>query len=81
MKRDAAIAILRQYEQSLKIFGVESSIFGSVARDEAHPESDIDILVEFPESPTFDRYMGLKFYLEDRLGQGVDIVSHKILKP
>jgi uncharacterized protein len=82
MKRDQAISILKQYEQPLKSFGVETlSIFGSVARDEAHPESDIDILVEFSEPPTFDRYMDLKFYLEDRLGQNVDLVSHKMLKP
>jgi uncharacterized protein len=82
MKRDQAIAILKQCEQSLKSFGVKSlAIFGSVARDEAHPESDIDILVEFSEPPTFDRYMDLKFYLEDPLGQSVDLVSHKMLKP
>lgn len=82
MKRDQAIAILKQYEQPLKSFGVKSlSIFGSVSRDEAHPESDIDILVEFSEPPTFDRYMDLKFYLEDRLRQSVDLVSHKMLKP
>ena len=82
MKRDQVIVILKQYEQPLKNFGVKSlSIFGSVARDEAHPESDIDILVEFSEPPTFDRYMDLKFYLEDRLGQSVDLVSQKMLKP
>jgi uncharacterized protein len=82
MKRDEVITILNQYEQHLKSFGFKSlAIFGSVARDEAHPESDIDILVEFSEPPTFDRYMDLKFYLEDRLGQNVDLVSHKMLKP
>jgi uncharacterized protein len=82
MKRDQAIAILKQYEQPLKSFGVKSlAIFGSVARDEAHPESDIDILVEFSEPPTFNRYMDVKFYLEDSLGQSVDLVSHKMLKP
>ncbi len=82
MKRDEAINILKQQAQLLKNFGVETlSIFGSVARDEAHPASDIDILVEFSEPPTFDRYMDLKFYLEDRLGQTVDLVSHKMLKP
>jgi uncharacterized protein len=82
MKRDAAIAILKQYEQPLKSLGVKSlAIFGSVARDEAHSKSDIDILVEFTEPPTFDRYMDLKFYLEDLLSQNVDLVSHKMLKP
>ena len=76
------IEALRQCEQPLKSFGLKSlSIFGSVARDEAHLGSDIDILVEFSEAPTFDRYMDLKFYLEDCLGRTVDLVSHKMLKP
>jgi uncharacterized protein len=82
MQRDEAISILKQHVRLLQDFGVKSlAIFGSVARDEAHPESDIDILVEFSEPPTFDRYMDLKFYLEDHLGQSVDLVSHKMLKP
>jgi uncharacterized protein len=82
MKRDEAISILKKCGKHLQKFEVKSlSLFGSVARDEAHPESDIDILVEFSEPPTFDRYMDLKFYLEDRLGQNVDLVSHKMLKP
>lgn len=82
MRRDKAISILKIYEKPLKNFGVKSlAIFGSVARDEAHSKSDIDILVEFSAPPTFDRYMDLKFYLEDRLGQNVDLVSHKMLKP
>lgn len=82
MRRDQAITILKQHARLLKDFGVETlSIFGSVARDEAHPKSDIDILVEFLKPPTFDRYMDLKFYLEDRLGQRVDLVSRKMLKP
>lgn len=45
-------------------FGVKSlvELFGSLARDEAHATSDVDILVEFEETPTFDHYMRLKFY-------------------
>jgi uncharacterized protein len=82
MQREQAISTLKAHEQPLKSFGVKSlAIFGSVARDEAHPESDIDILVEFLEPPTFDRYMDLKFYLEDLFSQNVDLVSQKMLKP
>ncbi|MGB7413140.1 MAG: nucleotidyltransferase family protein [Thermosynechococcaceae cyanobacterium] len=82
MRREQAIDILKNYEQSIKGFGIASlSIFGSVARDEAHFDSDIDILVDFLEAPTFDRYMDLKFYLEDCLGKSVDLVSYKMLKP
>ena len=42
-------------------FGVrELAIFGSVARNEARADSDVDVLVDFAERPTFDNYMGLK---------------------
>lgn len=82
MKRDEAISILKQCEKPLQRFEVKSlAIFGSVARDEAHSESDMDIIVEFSDPPTFDQYMDLKFYLEDLLGQNVDLVSHRMLKP
>jgi len=55
-------------------------IFGSFARGNAGPESDVDILVELKE-PTFDHYMDLKFYLEDILGLSVDLVLHDAIKP
>jgi hypothetical protein len=38
-----------------------------VARDEARPDSDVDILVEFREPATFNGYMNLKLFLEDLL--------------
>ncbi|QQE66552.1 DNA polymerase subunit beta [Leptolyngbya sp. BL0902] len=57
------------------------ALFGSVARDETTPTSDIDILVELEPPITFDRYMDIKFYLEDNLGKKVDLVSWKSLKP
>ena len=38
-------------------------------------------LVEFEGVVTFDRYMDLKFFLEDGLGRSVDLVSVKMLKP
>lgn len=82
MQRDEVLRILIQHQQVLKEFGVKSlAIFGSVARDEARPDSDVDILVEFDGLATFDRYMDVKFYLEDRLGTRVDLVSRLMLKP
>ncbi len=55
-------------------------VFGSFARGNAGPESDVDILVEL-KGPTFDNYMDLKFYLEDILGHTVDLVIHDAIKP
>jgi predicted nucleotidyltransferase len=48
--------------------------------DEALDSSDLDVLVEFKGKVTFDRYMDLKFYLEDLLGVSVDVVTKKILR-
>ena len=63
-------------------FGVCSlSLFGSMARDEAGPESDVDVLVEFRETPGLTEYMRLKFWLEEGLGRQVDLVMPKALKP
>jgi predicted nucleotidyltransferase len=82
MRRDEVLSILAQHQDSLKQFRIKSlAIFGSVARDEARPDSDIDILVEFEQPVTFDQYMELKFYLEDHLGTRVDLVSRRTLKP
>jgi len=48
MRRARALQIIAEHEADLRSLGVRSlSIFGSVARDEAEPESDIDLLVEF----------------------------------
>jgi len=59
----------------------ELYLFGSVARDEAGEESDVDLLVEFAGPPSFDRFMDLKFFLEDALGIPVDLVTRRALKP
>jgi len=61
-------------------FGVKRiGLFGSAARGEAGPESDVDVLVEF-DDPAFDRYMELKFYLEDLFGRPCDLVLDESLK-
>jgi predicted nucleotidyltransferase len=39
------------------------------------------LLVDFAVGPTFDSFMGLKFFLEDHLGHSVDIVTPDALKP
>ena len=57
------------------------ALFGSVARDQAGPDSDIDILIEFSEAPNFDRFMEVKIYLEDILGKRVDLVMPQSVRP
>lgn len=82
MKREDVLEILARELDSYARFGVKSlALFGSVARDEAQPESDVDILVEFEGAPTFVQYMDLKFLLEDALGRHVDLVERQTLHP
>ena len=82
MERDLILELLRAHRTDLDAIGVKSlAVFGSVARGAASPESDVDILVEFHQSATFDGYMQTKFYLEDLLGCPVDLVVRQAIKP
>ena len=81
MRRDEVIRKIRDHRSELERFDVRSlSLFGSVARDEARPDSDVDVLVEFGRA-TFDGYMDLKFFLEDLLGTAVDLATIDSLRP
>jgi predicted nucleotidyltransferase len=63
-------------KEDLTRIGIKSmAIFGSVARDEARPDRDVNILVEFQGPATFNGYMCLKFFLEELLGRPVDLVT------
>ncbi len=74
--------ILASHRAKLEELGVRSlALFGSAARGEAHLGSDLDFLVEFEGHASFDKYMDLKFFLEDILGTRVDLVTRKALKP
>jgi len=66
--------IRQQYKAQIK------GIFGSVARGEAQPDSDLDILVEFDEGATLLDLAGLGNYLEDLLHQKVDILSQRAVR-
>src|SRR5258708_10707505 len=61
----------------------ELSLFGSVARGETSPDSDIDMLVEFLPEAEIDLvdYAGLMLKLSHLLGRKVDLVSKSGLKP
>ena len=73
---------LKQHKQDLETrFSVKRiGLFGSVLRGSASNRSDVDIVVELAH-PTFDHYMDLKFFLEDKLGRSVDLVLADSLKP
>jgi uncharacterized protein len=77
------ISILRQHLPEIsKIYNVSYlGIFGSYVRGEQEPESDLDILVEFEEAPSFFEYIRLEDYLSEILGVKVDLVMKSALKP
>jgi predicted nucleotidyltransferase len=83
MKKKETLKLLQAHKAKLaEEFGViRLALFGSTVRDTATPNSDVDILVEFDGPATSARYFGVQFYLEDLLGQPVDLVTEKALRP
>jgi len=57
------------------------SVFGSVARHQARPDSDIDLLVESPEGTSSFGFLRFKQLIEQILGREVDLVDYGGLKP
>ena len=73
--------LARSKPELARRFGVvRLALFGSMAWDEAHPGSDVDIVVSFNGPATSQRYFGVQFYLEDALGCPVDLVTEKALR-
>lgn len=83
MDKEQALAILRDHKTILvQRFGVaDIALFGSTARGEAAPDSDLDILVRFDGPATSKCYFGVQFYLEDLMGRPIDLVTDKALRP
>jgi predicted nucleotidyltransferase len=80
--REEVLQILKEHLLELhEQFAVKSlALFGSVARNEATENSDIDLLVEFQIPVGFDGYMNLKCYLEDLFSQPIDLIMKNALK-
>ena len=84
MRRDDVIAKLKAAESALRARGVRrAAVFGSIARGDERPDSDIDILVEFEpgaEGSIYD-YMNLKEYIAGLFDGPVDVIDRGALKP
>ena len=83
MKQDTVLQLLKQKNTEMeRQFGVKSLLlFGSVARDEATPASDVDLLVEFDRPAGLFTLFSLQDELEALLGCPVDLGTPDSLKP
>lgn len=72
--KEKAIPVLKKHN------AVEAYVFGSAARGENRPDSDIDILVRFDKVRGLFEFVGTKLALEDELGKKVDLVEMGALR-
>jgi predicted nucleotidyltransferase len=84
VKRDEIVRKLQAEQNHLREkFGIKSlALFGSVARDEGRPDSDVDLLVEFARPITLFDLIAAQQYLERYLGvRRVDLVPRDSVYP
>lgn len=76
MRRNDVLRVLAGERERLAAYHVRSlSIFGSVARDEATEESDVDLLVEFDRTVGLLHFVRLRRFLTELLGTKVDLAT------
>jgi hypothetical protein len=84
MNRIEAIARLREVAEGVKARGATALyVFGSAARNEAGPGSDLDLFVEYDPARKFSLVdlVGIKLFLQDALGVEVDVTTRDSLHP
>jgi predicted nucleotidyltransferase len=83
MKRQEVLLKLQQQYHELALhYGVTALfLFGSVGRDEARPDSDVDLLVEFKQPIGLFQFIELQQQLETLLDCKVDLGTRRSLKP
>jgi uncharacterized protein len=83
LSRSDAFELIRSVEPQIRSLGVRRlALFGSVLRDEAGPESDVDLLVQFePGQKTAGRFFTLYDLLEEILGRRVELLTTEGLSP
>jgi hypothetical protein len=83
LTREQAIARLVEAETDIRALGVARlALFGSVLRNEARPDSDVDLLVQFsPGRKSYARFLALSDLLEARLSRRVELVTTEALSP
>jgi hypothetical protein len=82
MTRSTVLATLQAHAPDLRRFGVRRlDLFGSVARDDDGPASDVDVLVEFDHPVGLFAVVRLQDFLQRLLGRPVDVTTAGALGP
>lgn len=83
MKRDQVIEALKAHEAELRAGGAEALfLFGSTARDEAGPESDVDLFLDYQDARfSLIELAALKEHIARLLGAKVDLMTRGSLHP
>ena len=82
MRREEALRRLAEHRDEFAAMGAGSlSLFGSVARDEAGPDSDVDVLIELSRPLDLFDLGRIQVRLEEILGQRVDLVMPDTVRP
>ena len=83
LTRQHVFDVLTSSEPEIRALGVSRlALFGSVLRNQARPDSDVDLLVQFlPGAKTYDHFLALSELLEQRLGRRVELVTTDSLSP
>jgi len=56
-------------------------VFGSYARNEATPKSDLDLIVDFPEATSLLDHIGIEIELSEALNMKIDLLSRNGINP
>jgi uncharacterized protein len=84
MKRDEALRRLRAHETEFRAAGVAALyLFGSTARDEAGPESDIDLFMDAANDEHFSLFdlLDVRLQMTKALMQPADLLTRNGLRP
>ena len=84
MTRTDAISQLLRHADAIKAMGATSLyLFGSTARNEAAPDSDLDLFLEYDPASRFSLIdlVGFKLFLEETLGIEADVTTRDSLHP
>ncbi|BCH17324.1 nucleotidyltransferase domain-containing protein [Mesorhizobium sp. M0938] len=84
MSRNEVIERLQRNADAIKGMGATSLyLFGSAARDDAQPDSDLDLFIDYDPARRFSLIdlVGIKQFLEEKMSTEIDITTRDSLHP